>query len=83
VWPGKDCPPVPQDAGSPTSRLAVTGARLADRRAHYFMDQQIGLHGTIVSIALGVAGLAAASMFDVQAADRTYHALLWSCGSPR
>jgi hypothetical protein len=41
------------------------------------MDQQIGLHGTIVSIALGVAGLAAASLFDVRAADRPYHALLW------
>jgi hypothetical protein len=41
------------------------------------MDQQIGLHGTIVSIALGVAGLAAASLFDVRAADRPYQALLW------
>ena len=39
------------------SRLVVTADRLAERRAHYFMDQQIGLHGTIVSIALGVAGL--------------------------
>lgn len=36
----------------------VTAERLADRRAHYFMDQQIGLHGTVVSLALGVAGLA-------------------------
>jgi hypothetical protein len=32
-----------------------------ERRAHYFMDQQVSLHGTIVSIALGVAGLAAAT----------------------
>jgi hypothetical protein len=54
----------------------MTADRLADRRAHYFMDQQIGLHGTIVSIALGVAGLAAASLFEVRAADRPYHWLL-------
>lgn len=59
------------------TRLVVTAGLLADRRAHYFMDQQIGLHGTIVSIALGVAGLAAASLFEVQAADRPYHGLLW------
>lgn len=59
------------------SRLVVTADRLAERRAHYFMDQQIGLHGTIVSIALGVAGLAAASLFEVRALDRPYHALLW------
>jgi len=59
------------------SRLVVTADRLAERRAHYFMDQQIGLHGTIVSIALGVAGLAAASLFQVRALDRPYHLLLW------
>lgn len=59
------------------SRLVVTADRLADRRARYFMDQQIALHGTIVSIALGVAGLAAASLFEVRAADRPYHGLLW------
>ena len=43
----------------------------------YFMDQQIGLHGTVVSIALGVAGLAAASLFDVSRADRPDHMLFW------
>jgi hypothetical protein len=59
------------------SRPVVTADLLADRRARYFMDQQIGLHGTIVSIALGVAGLAAASLFEVRAADRPYHGLLW------
>ena len=79
-------PAAPQAGGSTTSRPVVSGARLADRRAHYFMDQQIGLHGTIVSIALAVAGLAAASLFDVRAADRPYHALLWvlwiSCSWP-
>jgi hypothetical protein len=65
-------------AEDPTAnRLTVTADRLADRRAHYFMDQQIGLHGTIVSIALGVAGLAAASLLQVRAADRPYHGLLW------
>jgi len=65
-------------AGNPAvTGLVVTADRLADRRARYFMDQQIGLHGTIVSIALGVAGLAAASLFDVRAADRPNHALLW------
>jgi hypothetical protein len=58
-------------------RPDVTAERLADRRAHYFMDQQIGLHGTIVSLALGVAGLAAASLFEVSPADRPYHPLLW------
>lgn len=63
-----------QDA---VSRLLVTADRLADRRAHYFMDQQIGLHGTIVSLALGVAGLAAASLFEVSDADRPYHELFW------
>lgn len=59
------------------SRPLVTAARIADRRAHYFMEQQIGLHGTIVSIALGMAGLAAASLFEVRPADRPYHLLLW------
>jgi hypothetical protein len=59
------------------SRMTVTADRLTDRRAHYFMDQQIGLHGTIVSIALGVAGLAAASLFEVRSVDRPYQALLW------
>jgi hypothetical protein len=67
-----------RQAGDPTANpLVVTADRLADRRAHYFMDQQIGLHGTIVSIALGVAGLAAASLFQVRTADRPYHGLLW------
>jgi hypothetical protein len=58
-------------------RTVVTAERLAGRRAHYFMDQQIGLHGTILSIALGVAGLAAASLFEVRPADRPYQLLLW------
>jgi hypothetical protein len=58
-------------------RPGVTAEHLADRRAHYFMDQQIGLHGTIVSLALGVAGLAAASLFEVSPASRPYHPLLW------
>ena len=58
-------------------RTVVTAERLADRRAHYFMDQQIGLRGTILSIALGVAGLAAASLFEVRPADRPYQPLLW------
>jgi hypothetical protein len=67
-----------RQAGDPTTnRLVITADRLADRRAHYFMDQQIGLHGTIVSIALGVAGLAAASLFQVRTADRPYQGLLW------
>ena len=57
--------------------LVVSGEQLAVRRARYFMDQQIALHGTIVSIALGVAGLAAASLFEVRAADRPYHLLMW------
>jgi hypothetical protein len=69
--------PALQVGNPPANQLVVTADRLADRRAHYFMDQQIGLHGTIVSIALGVAGLAAASLFQVGTADRPYHALLW------
>jgi hypothetical protein len=51
--------------------------QLADRRAHYSKDQRNGLHGTIISLALGVAGLSAASIFEVSPADRPYHPLLW------
>lgn len=57
--------------------MVVTADQLPDRRARYFMEQQIGLHGTIVSIALGVAGLAAASLFEVRPADRPFQVLLW------
>jgi hypothetical protein len=28
------------------NRAVLSAAQLLDRRAHYFMDQQIGLHGT-------------------------------------
>jgi hypothetical protein len=59
------------------SRMVIPASRLLDRRAHYLMDQQVGLHGTIVSIALGVAGLAAASLIEVPRPDRPFHALLW------
>jgi hypothetical protein len=41
------------------------------------MDQQVGLPGTIVSIALGVPGLAAASLINVPRPDRPCHELLW------
>lgn len=41
------------------------------------MDQQISLHGTIISIALGVAGSAAAGLIDVSSRDRPWHLLLW------
>ena len=58
-------------------RHSATEKMLKERRAHYFMDQQVSLHGTIVSIALGVAGLAAASLFKVQSSDRPYHLLFW------
>jgi len=37
--------------------MAVTADQLPGRRARYFMEQQIGLHGTIVSIALYALGL--------------------------
>jgi hypothetical protein len=51
--------------------------QVSDRYEHYFMDQQVGLHNTITSVALGVAGLAAAGLVVVSAADRPYHALFW------
>jgi hypothetical protein len=54
-----------------------SATQLNERRAHYFMEQQIGIHGTIVSVALGVAGLAAAGLLVVSAADRPYHILFW------
>ena len=38
-------------------RMAVTADQLPGRRARYLMEQQIGLHGTIVSIALYALGL--------------------------
>ena len=38
-------------------RMAVTADQLPGRRARYFMEQQIGPHGTIVSIALYALGL--------------------------
>jgi hypothetical protein len=56
---------------------SVTIEELVERHSHYLMDQQIGLHGTMVSIALGVSGLAAASLFDVSPADRPYRLLFW------
>lgn len=55
----------------------MTADQLNDRRSHYLMDQQIGLYNTIVSIALGVAGLAAASLFDVGPADQAFRTLFW------
>jgi hypothetical protein len=42
-----------------------------------FLDPRIVLHGTIVSIALAWAGLAAASLFQVRNADQPEHPLLW------
>lgn len=55
----------------------MTAGQLNDRRGHYLMDQQIGQYNTIVSIALGVAGLAAASLFDVAPRDRAFRVLFW------
>lgn len=55
----------------------VTAEQLRDRSAGYFMDQQAGIFGMIVSVALGVAGLAAASLFEVRPSDRPYHILFW------
>lgn len=57
---------------------SITAQDINDRSAGYFMEQQTGLHGTVVSIALGVAGLAAASLFDVGRADRPDHILFWA-----
>lgn len=51
--------------------------QLSDRYEHYFMDQQVGLHNTVTSVALGMAGLAAAGLVVVSAADRPYHGLFW------
>lgn len=58
--------------------LLMTASQLNDRRSRYLMDQQIGLHNTIVSIALGVAGLAAASLFDIDHAHQAFRMLFWA-----
>jgi hypothetical protein len=61
---------------SAMSQLVDTD-ELNERRAHYYMDQQVGIYSIVLSIALGVAGFAAASIIHVPRADRPYHALLW------
>jgi len=56
----------------------VTGHELNERRDRYYMDQQVGAYSIVLSIALGVAGLAAASLFSVSPADRPYRVMFWT-----
>jgi hypothetical protein len=55
----------------------VTARELNERRDRYYMDQQVGAYSIVLSIALGVAGLAAASLFSVAPADRSYRVMFW------
>ena len=58
-------------------RDRISAAQVNERRTRYLMDQQIGIHVTIVSIALAVAGLAAAGLLVISSADRPYRILFW------
>jgi hypothetical protein len=57
------------------SRLVGTD-ELNERRWQYYMDQQVGVYSIVLSISLGVAGLAAASLL-YSSTDRSYRALFW------
>jgi hypothetical protein len=59
-------------------RQIVDTRELNERRAHYYLDQQVGIYSIVLSVALGVAGFAAASLIHVPKADRPYDILLWA-----
>jgi hypothetical protein len=50
---------------------------LAERLDSYFVNHYIGLHSTIVSVAMAVAGLAAASLLGTSKIYHGDYALLW------
>lgn len=56
----------------------VSASELNERRDRYYMDQQVGAYGIVLSIALGVAGLAAASLFFFTPADRPFRLIFWA-----
>ena len=87
LWTGNatsaaDRPKIPRpnvDAGYNNVAMSqlVGTDELNQRRWQYYMDQQVGVYSIVLSIALGVAGLAAASLLYTSSADRSYHALFW------
>lgn len=56
----------------------ISASELNERRDRYYMDQQVGAYGIVLSIALGVAGLAAASLFFFTPADRPFRLIFWA-----
>lgn len=56
----------------------VSAREVSERRDRYYMDQQVGAYSIVLSIALGVAGLAAASLFYVTPEDRSYRVSFWA-----
>jgi hypothetical protein len=56
----------------------ITADELNNRLSRYLVDQTIGLYNTIVSIALGIAGLAAVSLLDVHSAAHAFRILFWA-----
>jgi hypothetical protein len=55
----------------------VTVSEINDRRGRYYMDNQVGIYSIVLSIALGVAGLAFASLLYITDADRPYRIFFW------
>lgn len=56
----------------------VSASQINERRHRYYMDQQVGAYGIVLGIALGVAGLAAASLFFFTPADRPFRLVFWA-----
>lgn len=52
-------------------------SRLRARQDSYLANHYVGLHNMVVSVALAVAGVAAASLVGLPAAFRAYAPLLW------
>jgi hypothetical protein len=50
---------------------------VAERLDSYFLNHYVGLHSTVVSIAMAVAGLAAASLLGTSKIYHGNYALLW------
>jgi hypothetical protein len=76
---GRPNAPRPNDAGPNDAAMSqlVGTDELKQRRWQYYMDQQVGVYSIVLSIALGVAGLAAASLLYASSTNRSYHALFW------
>jgi hypothetical protein len=61
----------------PTVVAKISKSQLRDRHGTYLVDRLLNLHNMIASVALGVAGLAAASLIVSPKEFRDYQIMFW------